>query len=134
MKIYGELFCNICDFWELESTQTGAHAAHHPPGRAPGPRRGVVGGGLLERRLELSFGRKEAYIRKKIMLKSERNRSYESLDIYETAKGQNLSSGNRREQRGRSNLRGAPAPPPPWQPCPWTRGGSLLPSREEAKE
>ena len=38
----------------------------------------------------------------------------------------------RREQRGRSNLGGAPAAPPPWRP--WTRGGTLLPSRGEAKE
>ena len=34
---------------------------------------------------------------------------------------------NRREHRGRSNLGGAPAPPPPWRP--WTRGGTLLPFR-----
>ena len=39
---------------------------------------------------------------------------------------------NRREQRGRSNLGGAPAPPPPWRPS--TRGRTLLPSRGEAKE
>src|SRR3990170_1194968 len=39
---------------------------------------------------------------------------------------------NRREQRGRSNLGGAPAPPLQWWP--WTRGGTLLPSRGEAKE
>ena len=38
-----------------------------------------------------------------------------------------LGTRNRREQRGRSNLGGAPAPPPPWRP--WTRGGTLLPSR-----
>ena len=81
MKIYGELFWNICDFWELESMQTEAHAAHHPPAHQRRARRAVVGCGLLERRLELSFGRKEAYIRKKIVLKSERNRSYGSPDI-----------------------------------------------------
>src|SRR3989337_391252 len=39
---------------------------------------------------------------------------------------------NRREQIERSNLGGAPAPPPPWQP--WTRGGTLLPSRGEEKQ
>ena len=81
MKIYGELFWNICDFWELKSMQTGAHAAHHPPGRAWQAWRGLVGCALLERRLELYFGRKEAYIRKKILLKSQRNRSYGSPDI-----------------------------------------------------
>jgi hypothetical protein len=37
-----------------------------------------------------------------------------------------------RKQRGRSNLGGAPAPPPPWRP--WTRGETLPPSREEVKE
>jgi len=39
---------------------------------------------------------------------------------------------NRRTQRERSNLGGALAPPPPWRP--WTRGETLLPSREEVKE
>ena len=39
---------------------------------------------------------------------------------------------NRREQRGGSNLGGAPTPPPPWRPR--TRGGTLLPSKGEAKE
>ena len=81
IKSYGELFWNICDFWELESTQTGAHAAHHPPGRAWQPWRVVVGGGLLVSRFRVYFMRKEAYIWKKIVLKSERNRSYGSPDI-----------------------------------------------------
>ena len=39
---------------------------------------------------------------------------------------------NRSEVRGRSNLGRAPAPPPPRRP--WNRGGTLLPSRGEAKE
>ena len=43
-----------------------------------------------------------------------------------------LGTRNRREQRGRSNLGGAPAPPPPWRPR--AIGGTLLPTREEAKE
>ena len=38
-----------------------------------------------------------------------------------------LGTRNIREKRGRYNLGGAPAPPPPWRP--WTRGGTLLPSR-----
>ena len=37
IKIYGDLFWNLCDFWEVESTQTGAHKAHNPPGRARHP-------------------------------------------------------------------------------------------------
>ena len=41
--------------------------------------------------------------------------------------GQIWRTQNRREQIVRSNLRGASAPPPPWRP--WTRGGTLLPSR-----
>jgi hypothetical protein len=81
IKIYGELFWNICDFWDLESTQTGAHSDHNPPWRAWHLWRAQVYLVLLERRLELYFGRKEAYIRKKIMLKSQRNRSYGSPDI-----------------------------------------------------
>ena len=61
IKIYEEIFWNICDFQEVESMQTGAHSAHNPPGRA------LVSCALLKRRLELYFGRKEAYIRKKIV-------------------------------------------------------------------
>ena len=64
IKFYGELFWNICDFWELESPQTEAHTAQKTPGRARGPWRVVVGCALLERQLELYFGCKEAYIRK----------------------------------------------------------------------
>ena len=65
IKFHGELFWNICDFWELESPQTEAHTSDKTPGRARGPWHVVVGCALLERRLELYFGRKEAYIQKK---------------------------------------------------------------------
>ena len=81
IKIYGELFWNICDFWEVESTQTRAHSHHEIPGHTPGPRRVVVGCALLVSRLKVYFGRKEAYIRKKIVLESQRNRSYRSSGI-----------------------------------------------------
>ena len=47
-------------------------------------------------------------------------------------KGQNLERRNRERQRDRSNLGEALAPPTPWGS--WTRGGTLLPSREEVKE
>ena len=67
MQLHGELFWNICDFWELESPQTEAHADYDTPGHAPGLWRMVVGCAHLLRRLELYFGRKEAYIRKKIV-------------------------------------------------------------------
>ena len=65
IKIYGELLWNICDFLEVESTQTGAHNHHKTAGCAPGPWRVVVVCALLVSRLELYFGRKEAYIQKK---------------------------------------------------------------------
>ena len=68
-------------YWELGSLQTEAHTAHKTLGRARGPWRAVVGCALLERRLQLYFGRKEAYIQKKIVLKSQRNRSYGSPGI-----------------------------------------------------
>ena len=44
IKIYGELFSNICDFWELESLQKEAHNPHKTPWRAwaPGAWWGVV--------------------------------------------------------------------------------------------
>jgi hypothetical protein len=39
IKFYGELFWNICDFWEVESTQTEAHGLHKATGHAaPRPR------------------------------------------------------------------------------------------------
>ena len=48
--------------------------------------------------------------------------------------GEREESGNAetKRQRDRSNLGGALAPPVPWRP--WTRGETLLPSREEVKE
>ena len=39
MKFYGELFWNICDFWEVESSQTGAHSHHKTPRPARQPKR-----------------------------------------------------------------------------------------------
>ena len=37
IKIYGELFWNICDFWEVESTQTKAHGLQKTLGRGLPP-------------------------------------------------------------------------------------------------
>ena len=68
-------------FGSWNHPQMEAHTGHNIPGHARGPWRVVVGGSLLEGRLELYFGRKEAYIRKKIVLKSQRNRSYGSPGI-----------------------------------------------------
>ena len=47
-------------------------------------------------------------------------------------KGQIWERRNRERQRDRSNLGGALIPPMPWRP--WTRGETLLPSREKVKE
>ena len=81
IKFHGELFWTICEFWELESPQTEAHTGHKTPRHHPRARRMVVGCAHLVHWLELYFGRKEAYIRKKIVLKSQRNQSYGSLGI-----------------------------------------------------
>ena len=64
MQLHGDLFWNICDFWELESPQMEARGGHNPSGRTRGARRGMVGCAHLVHRLELYFGRKEAYIHK----------------------------------------------------------------------
>ena len=69
IKFYEELFWNKCDLSELESPQTEARGGHNPPGRARGARRAVVGCAHLVRRLDLYFGRKEAYIRKENRVK-----------------------------------------------------------------
>ena len=80
IKFYGEFFWNICDFWEVESMQTEAHGLHKPPWRGP-PRRAVEPCGHTVSQLGLFFGRKEAYIEKKIVLKFQCNRSYGSPGI-----------------------------------------------------
>ena len=59
IKLYGDFFWNICDFWASESTQTGAHGGEHAPGRAPGPWRGQGCAGHLVRRLRPFFWRKK---------------------------------------------------------------------------
>ena len=81
INFYGELFWNICDFWEVESMQGGSCGPHKAPGRSRGARRAVVPREALVGRLVLFFGRKEANIRKKILLKFQRNQSYGSLGI-----------------------------------------------------
>ena len=42
INFYGELFWNICDFWEVESTQTEAHMLHKATSHAPLRPRGVA--------------------------------------------------------------------------------------------
>jgi hypothetical protein len=80
IKFYGELFWNICDFWEVESMQTETHMLHKATVHAPLGRT-VMPFGHTVSRLGLFFGRKEAYIERKIVLKFQRNRSYGSPGI-----------------------------------------------------
>ena len=46
--------------------------------------------------------------------------------------GERAAEESAETERDRSNLRGALTPPTPWRP--WTRGETLLPSREKVKE
>ena len=82
IKTDGELFWNICHFWEVKSTRDGARGGHEAGGRAcpywapPDPR------GPLVRRLLLFFCRKKANFRKKKSWRRfQSNRSYGSPDI-----------------------------------------------------
>ena len=69
IKTDGQLFWNICDFWEVKSTRDGAQGGHeggahgHYKQARPRPR------GLLVRWLMLYFGRKKANFWKKIWAK-----------------------------------------------------------------
>ena len=104
--------------------EAGAHA--HTRRARPHPR------GPPVRPLMPFFGRKKAnFWKKKSRRRFQSNRSYGSpyIYIYETVKGQQNRT---QKQRDRSHLGGAFAPPTPWRP--WTRGETLLPSREEVKE
>src|SRR5215216_5334027 len=64
-KIYGDLFWNICDFWEVESMQTGAHSAHNPPGHARHPLARPGSCALLGGRLGPFFWHKKGNLWKK---------------------------------------------------------------------
>ena len=82
IKTDGELFWNICDFWEVKSTRDGARGGHKAggapayPGRAPDPLEPLV------RWLLLFFGRKKAnFWKKKSWRRFQSNRSYGSPDI-----------------------------------------------------
>ena len=81
IKFYRELFWNICDFWEVESTQTEAHSLHKASWHGLPLSRVVLPCGHTVSRLGLFFGSKEAYIERKIMLKFQCNRSYGSPGI-----------------------------------------------------
>ena len=81
IKIDGELFWNIFDFWEEESTRDGARGGHEAGGRAPDPR------GPPVRRLLLFFGRKKANFRRKIWAKVSIQSELRSPDTEETVPG-----------------------------------------------
>ena len=82
------------------------------------------------RRLTLFFCHKKANILKKITAKVSGQLELR-ISIY-TRNRARRERRNRERQRDRSNLGGALAPPTPWRP--WTRGETLLPSREKVKE
>ena len=69
IKMDGDFFWNIYDFWEVKSTRNGVRGGHevggapYPPRRAPDPRSPLV------RRLMLFFWRKKANFMRKIWAK-----------------------------------------------------------------
>ena len=77
-----EIFWNIYDFGEEESTRYDAQGGHEAGRRAPDPR------GHPVRRLEPFFRGKKANFRIEIVSKIQPNRSYGSPVIKETVKGQ----------------------------------------------
>ena len=117
---------------EGKSTRTSARGGHeaggHPPlGRAPYPH------GPPVRQLTLFSCRKKANFREKNHGEGFRPIGVTDLHIYMKRWNRaRTERRNRERQRDRSNLGGAIAPPTPWRP--WTRGETLLPSREKVKE
>ena len=123
-------FWNIYDFWEEEPSRDDARGGHEAGGVPEGGRSTPDPRGHPVRRLLPFFFRKKANIRKRIMLKvSIQSELRISGNI---RNGERAESENAETERDRSNLRGALTPPTPWRP--WTRGETLLPSREKVKE
>ena len=121
VKTDGDLFWNIYEFWEVESSRDGTRGGHEVGGRAPDPR------GHPVRRLMLFFCRKKAIFWRKIWAKVS---TQSELQISEYKRnGERAPEQKAETQRDRSNLGGALAPPTPWRPR--TRGETLLPSKEE---
>jgi hypothetical protein len=79
IKSYGDLFWNICDFWEKESTRDDARGAHKLEGRAPYLGRTGQACGAPVRRLGPLFRRKKDNFRIKIPSKFQPNRSVTDL-------------------------------------------------------
>ena len=92
--------------------QAGAHSAHNPPGRAPGPRRALVSCALLERRLEPFFWRKKD----NLWEKSCKNFSAIGVRISENLRnreGPDLGNAKQKRTEREIQSRRGPAPPPP---------------------
>ena len=77
------------------------------------------------------FRRKKANFWKKKITAKISVQSELRMSIY-IRNGERAEDENAETERDRSNLGGALAPPTPWRP--WTRGETLLPSREKVKE
>ena len=66
IKMDGDFFWNIYDFWEVKSTWNGVRGGHETGGRALPPGRVLGSGGPPVRRLTLLFWRKKANFMRKI--------------------------------------------------------------------
>ena len=97
IKTDGDLFWNIYEFWEVESSRDGARGGHEVGGAPQGVRRAPDLRGHPVRRLGPFFRRKKANFRIEIVSKIQPNRSYGSPVIKETVKGQNLRTQKQRE-------------------------------------
>ena len=82
------------------------------------------------RRLTIFFWHNKANFMRKIWAKDS-PQSELRISRYK-GNSEGVESENAEIERDGSNIEGALAPPPPWKP--WTRGETLLPSREEVKE
>ena len=81
IKIYRDLFWNICHFWEEESTQDGARGGHKATGRGRGVGRAVLPCDSLVSRLKPFFRRKKDNFSRKFPSKFQPHRSYGSPEI-----------------------------------------------------
>ena len=69
IKTDGELFWNICDFWEVKSTRDGARGGQEIGGAPQGGRRALDSPRPLVKRLTLLFFHKKANFMRKIWAK-----------------------------------------------------------------
>ena len=97
IKTDGELFWNICDFWEVKSTRDGARGGHETGAHAHSRWARPHPPGPLVRWLMPFFGRKKANFWKISERRFKSNRSYGSPDIKETVPEQNPRTQKQRE-------------------------------------